>query len=73
MAAVQIRNGMNGGEAAWLEINNAANKYSVLKLSLASDSGSNFLECHRPDGSRKCHIDRDGTFVSGSDFAESLF
>jgi hypothetical protein len=24
MAAVQIRNGMNGGEAAWLEINNAA-------------------------------------------------
>ena len=72
MAAVQIRNGMNGGEAAWLEINNAANKYSVLKLSLASDSGSNFLECHRPDGSRKCHIDRDGTFVSGSDFAEAL-
>jgi hypothetical protein len=72
MAAVQIRNGMNGGEAAWLQIDNTANRYSVLKLSLLSDSGSNFFECHRPDGGRKCHIDKDGTFVSGSDFAEAL-
>jgi hypothetical protein len=68
MAAVQIRNGTDGGEAAWLEVTNASNEYAVLKLLLARASGSNFLECHRPDGKRKCHINKNGTFVSGSDF-----
>ena len=72
MAAVQIRNGMNGGEAAWLAVTNDSNKYAVLKLLLGRASESNFLECHRPDGSRKCHINKNGTFVSGSDFAEAF-
>jgi hypothetical protein len=72
LAAVQIRNSMRRGEAAWLEVKNALNRDPVMKLLLSSSSGSNFLECHRPDSSRKCHINKNGTFVSGSDFAESL-
>ncbi len=39
---------------------------------LPTGSTSNFLECHIPDGTRKCHITTAGTFVAGSDFAEAL-
>jgi hypothetical protein len=72
LAAVQVRSAMVRGEAAWLETTDASNSHPVIKLLLASASRSNFLECHRPDFSRKCRINRNGSFVSGSDFAEAL-
>ena len=41
----------------------------------ASGSGD-FLKCYSESGpgsyAQKCHVDQNGTFVSGSDFAESL-
>jgi hypothetical protein len=72
LATVQVRSAMVRGEAAWLEITDVANTDAVIKLLLPSRSTTNFLECHRPDSSRKCHINRNGSFVSGSDFAEAL-
>jgi hypothetical protein len=72
-AALQVLN-TDVGEAAWL--NNSelgpGNPYPVLKLVMSSGSTSNFLECDIPDGAQKCHITSNGTFVSGSDFAEAL-
>lgn len=72
MAAVQIVNNMHGGEAAWLSLNYASNNASVMKLVLHKDSNSNFFEGHRPDGDQKFRINGNGTFISGSDFAEAL-
>jgi hypothetical protein len=72
LATVQVRSAMVRGEAAWLEITEVSNREAVIKLLLPSASTSNFLECHRPDFSRKCRINRNGSFVSGSDFAEAL-
>jgi hypothetical protein len=72
LAALQVRNTMPGGEAAWLQTTNAENQAGVLKLLLPTNSRSSFLECHRPDGTRKCQINSAGTFISGRDFAEAL-
>lgn len=73
LAALQVQNVSTSGEAGWFGNNNASNTASVIKLvNSVSTSTANFLECDRPDNTRKCHIDSNGTFVSGSDFAEAL-
>jgi hypothetical protein len=71
-AALQVENAGNNGEVAWLGHTLSTNKGAVVKLVLPTSSTTNFLECHIPDGTRKCHITSTGTFVGGSDFAEAL-
>lgn len=72
LATVQVANGLQRGEGLWIALDNAANPDAVIKLILHRDATGNYLECHKPDGSRKCRITNQGTFVSGSDFAEAL-
>jgi hypothetical protein len=71
-AALQVENGRNNGEGGWLYTSAVTNTASVLKL-LKVPTGTNFfLECENFAVARKCHIDANGTFVAGSDFAEAL-
>ena len=72
LAALQAENAGSNGEVAWLAHTQSGNHSAVVKLVLPTSSTSNFLECHIPDGTRKCHITTAGTFVAGSDFAEAL-
>lgn len=71
-AGLEAYNFTAAGEAALLRTGNAANPNAVLKLIKHKDSSGNFLECEAQGQARKCHIDKDGTFVAGSDFAEAL-
>jgi hypothetical protein len=71
-AALQAENAGTSGEVAWLAHTQSSNHAAVVKLVLPTSSTSNFLECHIPDGTRKCHITNLGTYVGGSDFAEAL-
>ncbi|MBI1743910.1 hypothetical protein HYR54_12715 [Candidatus Acetothermia bacterium] len=75
LAALQVETGATGGEAAWLRITSSANPQPVIKLLKHPSGTNNFLECSNFDSTTettKCHINKDGAFVAGSDFAESL-
>ena len=74
-AALQVEHAGTEGEAAWLRIVGSGSIAPVLNLLKHPDGVGNFLTCMNFDGTSttaKCHIDKDGTFISGSDFAESL-
>jgi hypothetical protein len=73
-AALQAENSSGLGEAAWLRVG-VATTHAVVSLIKQSSGTGNFLTCWNEAGgsfSGKCHIDSAGTFVAGSDFAESL-
>jgi hypothetical protein len=72
-AALQVEHGGTSGEAAWLNLSNASNPWAVLQLNRPSGSGD-FLRCYQTGTNvgQKCHIDSNGSFVGGSDFAESF-
>ncbi len=72
LAALEVHNSGANGEVAWLGHTVNTNTNPVVKLVLPSTSTADFLKCHRPDLTQKCHIDSNGTFHSGSDFAEAL-
>ncbi|RIH84726.1 hypothetical protein Mterra_01906 [Calidithermus terrae] len=72
LAGLEAYNFTAAGEAALLRTDSAANANAVLKLIKHKDSSGNFLECEAQGQARKCHINKDGTFVAGSDFAEAL-
>jgi hypothetical protein len=74
-AALQSENATGSGEAAWLRIGDASSPHAVVSLVKQSSGPGNFLTCWSESSgsfSGKCHIDAAGTFVAGSDFAESL-
>src|SRR5205823_6595043 len=63
------------GEAAWFRTASANNPHPVIKLNRHPNSTSNFVEGINFDGTSataKFHIDKNGTFVAGSDFAEAF-
>jgi hypothetical protein len=63
-------------EAGWFYVMNASNPYTVLKVAKDPAAPSTFIDgVDRTSGgveTRKFHIDQNGAFVAGSDFAESL-
>jgi hypothetical protein len=75
-AATQAENFFTVGEAAWLRTSSASNPYPVLKLNRHPGSSGMFLEGWNWDGvnagTRMFHITGAGTFVAGSDFAETF-
>jgi hypothetical protein len=75
-AALQAEQEGSSGEAGWLRLSDSANTNAVLMLIKQSSGTGDFLKCYNQSGpgsySQKCHVDANGTFVSGSDFAESL-
>jgi hypothetical protein len=74
LAGLQVEHGGTQGEAAWLYTNNSTTG-SVIRLLKVPRGNNDFLQCATFDGfatSNKCHIDANGTMVSGSDFAEAL-
>lgn len=71
-AGLEAYNFTTAGEAALFRTDSATNPNAVLKLIKHKDSSGNFLECEAQGQARKCHINKDGTFVAGSDFAEAL-
>jgi hypothetical protein len=77
-AALETFNSTDFGEVAWFKQGSVLNVQPVMKLVLPDGIGQsvqrNFLECD-VDGNpatRKCHIDKYGTFHAESDFAEAL-
>jgi hypothetical protein len=76
-AALQVEEYLGNGEAAWLRTVDAQ-MYPVLKLTRYPFGTSNYVEGFEWTGVstsapvRKFHIDKNGTFVAGSDFAEAL-
>jgi hypothetical protein len=75
-AALQVENDSSAGEAGWFRIGNTSNTGRVISLVKPAGGGNDFLTCWNesagPSYATKCHINASGTFVSGSDFAESL-
>jgi hypothetical protein len=74
-AALQVEHAGTEGEAGWLRIVSASSVAPVLNLLKHPDGSGSFLTCMNFDGTSttpKCHISPEGTFVAGSDFAESL-
>jgi len=75
-ATLQAENTTGFGEAGWLRLGDATNPTAVLSLVKQATGSGDFLECFDessgPSYAQKCHINKDGTFVGGSDFAESL-
>jgi len=63
-------------EAGWFYVMNASNPYTVLKVAKDPAAPSTFIDgVDRTSGgaeTRRFHIDGNGTYVAGSDFAESL-
>jgi hypothetical protein len=63
-------------EAGWFYVMNASNPYTVLKVAKDPAAPSTFVDgVDRTSGgaeTRRFHIDQNGTYVAGSDFAESL-
>jgi hypothetical protein len=63
-------------EAGWFYVMNASNPYTVLKVAKDPAAPSTFVDgVDRTSGgaeTRRFHIDGNGTYVAGSDFAESL-
>lgn len=73
--ALQAENATTYGEAAWLRLGSISNTVSVVSLIKQSGGTGNFLQCYNESGlteTSTCHINSAGSFVSGSDFAESL-
>jgi hypothetical protein len=73
-AGLQVEHGGTQGEAAWLYTANSTTG-SVIRLLKVPRGSNHFLQCTTFDGfvtSNKCHIDENGSMVSGSDFAEAL-
>ena len=74
-AALQVEQGA-AAEAAWLYAAHADNAYAVLKVVKQPAAPGNFIEGTDWIGTgaetRRFHIDRNGTYVAGSDFAEAL-
>lgn len=64
------------GEAAWLRTSSSANTAPVLKLNRHPSGTSNFIDGINWEGRnasvRKFHIDGNGTYIAGSDFAEAF-
>jgi hypothetical protein len=72
-ATLQVESSAAAGEGALLRNHHASNTNAVLKLIKAS--AGDFLICANNTGSSetpRCHIDGNGTFTGGSDFAEAL-
>jgi hypothetical protein len=63
-------------EAGWFYVMNASNPYTVLKVAKDPAAPSTFIDgVDRTSGgaeTRRFHIDKNGTYTAGSDFAESL-
>lgn len=76
LAAFQAHNAGTSGEAALLRTESAANPNAVLKLVKETGSANDFMKCTRHNANNTetqlCHIDSNGTFNAGSDFAEAL-
>ena len=73
--ALQVENATTGGEAAWMRVGSASNSQPVVSLIKQSAGAGYFLQCWNESAGTffsKCHIDSAGSFVGGSDFAESL-
>jgi hypothetical protein len=73
-AALHTETFFTNGEAAWLRTANPQ-AFAVLKLNRHPGGTSNYVEGIDYDGTtatRKFHIDQNGTFIAGSDFAEAL-
>ena len=73
--ALQAENNQTTGEGGWFRVGNATNPTPVVSLVKQSTGTGFFLKCFDQSGTTftgKCHISAAGTFVSGSDFAESL-
>ncbi len=64
------------GEGAWLRTASSSNVSPVIKLNRHPSGTSNFVEGFNWDGTtaavRKFHIDGNGTYTTGSDFAEAF-
>jgi hypothetical protein len=74
-AALHVENAIDGGEAAWLRVSHASNPHAVLKLLKHPDASANFVEGKNLSAgpeTQKFHIDQNGTYHAGSDFAEAL-
>jgi hypothetical protein len=73
-AGFVCENFTTSGEAAWLRTASSSNANPVLKLNRHPSSTSNFIDGINWDGgvtsTRKFHIDGNGTYIAGSDFAE---
>jgi hypothetical protein len=75
-AALQVEQAQSGDAVAWLRMASAASTFPVVSLIKQGAGTGDFLRCFDeaagPVFSPKCHIDKDGTYTAGSDFAESL-
>lgn len=72
-SALQVEKA-SGGEAAWFYLTSAANNNPVMKL-LKASTASDFLAGVYKNGAsetQKFHIDANGAYHAGADFAESL-
>jgi hypothetical protein len=75
LAAFQVENTTSRGEAAWLRLTHADNPEPVLSLLKHPDANADFVSGWNRlglTGTRKFYIDKNGTYHSSSDFAESL-
>ncbi|MBI4671189.1 MAG: hypothetical protein HY741_05920 [Chloroflexi bacterium] len=76
LAAFQAHNGGTSGEAALFRTESAANPNAVLKSVKEAGGTNDFFKCARHNANNTetqlCHIDTNGTFHAGSDFAEAL-
>ena len=73
--ALQAENNQTAGEGGWFRVGSASNPTPVVSLVKQSTGTGFFLKCFNQSGTTftgKCHISAAGTFVAGSDFAESL-
>lgn len=75
-AATHVENFLTTGECAWMRNSSSSNAYPVIKLNRHPSSTGMFVEGINWDGvnasSRAFHITGAGTFVAGSDFAETF-
>lgn len=75
-AAIQIENFTSNGEGIWLRNAISSNVSPVIKLHQHPSSTASFIDGMAWDGvssaTRKFHITSAGTFVAGSDFAETF-
>ncbi len=75
-AALVVDNTSVFGEGLWLRNGSSANNSPVIKLHRHPSSTANFVEGLNWNGtsgaSRKFHIDGNGTYTAGSDFADAF-
>ena len=74
-SALQAENNQTTGEGGWFRVGSASNPTPVVSLVKQSTGTGFFLKCFNQSGATftgKCHISAAGTYVAGSDFAESL-